>query len=74
MSFHGKPDPKSIELGGTKNGPNVKLGLRVSAEHLRPNSTRDDQRNKITVTYNEHPHLASTVGALRHREFSEKTI
>lgn len=54
ISFQGKPEPKNIELGGPKNIPIsvVKFGLRVPTEQSRPNSTREEQRNKITVTYN----------------------
>jgi serine/threonine protein kinase len=74
ISFQGKPEAKNMELGGGKNVPTVKFGLRVPSEQPRPSSTREEQRGKITVTYCEHPHLASTVGALRQREFSEKTI
>jgi serine/threonine protein kinase len=72
ISFQNKPEPRNIELGGKSSLLTVKFGPRVPTEQLRPNSTRTDcdQRGKITLTYAEHPHL----GALRQREFSEKTI
>jgi hypothetical protein len=45
ISFASKPEPKNIELGGSKNPPIpvalVKFGLRVPTDQLRPNSTRE---------------------------------
>lgn len=72
ISFNGKPEPKNIELGGKSSQLTVKFAQKLVTEQSRPNSTRTDgdQRGKITLTYNDHPHL----GALRQREFSEKTI
>lgn len=70
---------KPIELGGNKTclqlvpkqNPQPRFYEQINIP--RPVSSRpEEHRSRITVTYNEHPHLMSQL--LRQREFSEKTI
>lgn len=73
ISFQGKSESRTIELGGFKPPqPTIKFTpITITPEQPRLAFTKEEPRGKITVTYSEHPHLMSM---LRHREFSEKTI